>query len=51
MGPLQINLRTACQRYRQTNIDAEKTTSVRETVANLLERSKFSLTPAASLTA
>jgi hypothetical protein len=43
VGLYQSDQQVACQRYRQNTTDAEKVSSARDAVANLFERSNFSL--------
>ena len=46
VGLYRLDQQVACQRYRQTILDAK--TSTREAVASLFERSGFSLAPKAT---
>jgi hypothetical protein len=43
VGLYRLDQQVACQRYRQNQIVAEKTTSVRDAVANLFERSNLNI--------
>ena len=47
VGLYRLNLQVACQRYRQTILDANsKISDAKEAVANLFARSNFSVAPA-----